>query len=203
LSGVYFAIVTLAYPLLLERFIEATAILGGTEGIFGISLFPNKWFEAYIIVGVLLFYLFGLRRLVDEDIGMVFRGIRDNELSITASGMNITRYKLWAVFIASLFGCFGGAYISHVYQWAGMSLFAMDFSIMPIVVTIMGGSGTLAGPVLASYILVSLSEWLREFGTLRMVLYASIIILFITFWREGLLNWLRRKYEQFDSWTQV
>jgi len=203
LRGVYFAIVTLMYPLLFERIIAATAIFGGTEGISGLASLPNKWVEIYLIIGVLLISLFGLRRLVNEDIGLVLRGIKDNDQSVRASGMNITYYKAQAVFIASAIGCFAGAYLSHLYTWAGMSLFALDFSIMPIAATVIGGMGTLAGPVLGSLILSPISELLRAFGTLRIVFYTIVIVLFIVFWSEGLLNYLQRKYHQFERWIEV
>ena len=63
LRGVYFAIVTLMYPLLFTRIIEAFDILGGTNGITGLDSFPNPYLENYIIILVLLVVLFALRRL--------------------------------------------------------------------------------------------------------------------------------------------
>ncbi|MFQ6015091.1 MAG: branched-chain amino acid ABC transporter permease [Anaerolineae bacterium] len=203
LRGIYFAIATLMYPLLFERIIAATAVFGGTEGVSGLTSLPNKWVEIYLVVGILLVSVFALRRLVNEDMGLVFRGIKDNDQSVRASGMNIAYYKAQAVFIASAIGCFAGAYLSHLYTWAGMSLFALDFSVMPIAATVIGGIGTLAGPVLGSFLLSPISELLRAFGTLRIVFYAMVIVLFIVFWSEGLLNYFRRKYHQFEHWVEV
>ncbi len=100
-------------------------------------------------------------------------------------------------------GCFAGAYLSHLYGWAGMSLFAIDFSILPLAATIVGGPGTFAGPVLGAFILVPISEVLRAFGTLRIVFYSIVIVLFAVFFTEGLLNYFRRKYEQFERWVEV
>ncbi len=203
LQGVYFAIATLIYPILVTRIIEATAVFGGTEGIFGIDLLPNKWFEIYIAITMMLIFLFILRRLVNQDIGMVLRGIKDNEKSIEASGMNLTYYKVQAVFIASILGCFVGAYLPHIYQWAGMPLFAVELSIIPITAAVIGGMGTLAGPVLGCFIIVPISELLRGLGSMRMIFHAVVIIFMVTFWREGLLNWLRRRYEQFYYWEEL
>ena len=131
LRGVYFAIVSLMYPLILLRIIEALNILGGTEGIVGVASFPNRWIEQYLIIGILILSLFGLRRLVNQDIGLVFRGVKDNDQAVKASGLSITLYKSIAVFIASGLGCLGGAYLAHVFMWAGISQFALDFSIFP------------------------------------------------------------------------
>ena len=203
LRGVYFAIVTLMYPLLLARVIEALDILGGTDGIVGIESFMNRWVEQYFIIFMVLLFLFGTRRLVNQDIGLVFRAVKDNDQSVRASGMSVTRYKTIAVFIASAIGCLAGAYLVHLYMWAGLSTFALDFSILPIAATVIGGSGTLVGPVLGAFILVPLSEWLRDFGTLRIVFYALILLAFIIFRSEGIMVYGQRKYHQFEKWVKV
>lgn len=203
LRGVYFAIATLMYPLLFERIIAAANILGGTEGLTGLDAFPALWLENFLPILGLLVALFALRRLVNTDMGLVFRAIKDNDQSVRASGMDITNYRARAVFVASAIGCFAGSYLSHLYSWAGMSSFALDFSILPIAATVVGGPGTLAGPVLGSFILSPLSEALRAFGTLRIVFYALVIVLFVVFRSEGILNYLQRKYEQLEHWVEV
>ncbi len=203
LRGVYFAIVTLMYPLLMMRVIEALNIFGGTDGIIGISSFANRWVEQYFILAVLLIFLFGTRRLVNLDLGLVLRAVKDNDQAVRASGMNITYYKTIAVFIAAAMGCLGGAYLVHLYMWAGLSMFALDFSILPIAATVIGGAGTLVGPVLGAFILVPISELLRAFGTLRIAFYAIILIAFIVFRSEGLMVYAQRKYHQFERWVKV
>ncbi|MBE9522372.1 MAG: branched-chain amino acid ABC transporter permease [Proteobacteria bacterium] len=203
LRGVYFAIVTLMYPLFMKRMIEALDILGGTEGIFGVASFPNPWVEQYFMILMVLLFLFGTRRLVNLDIGLVFRAVKDNDQAVRASGMSITFYKAIAVYVASAMGCLGGACLVHMYMWAGMSLFALDFSILPIAATVIGGGGTLVGPVLGCLILVPISELLREIGTLRIVFYSLILVAFIVFRSEGIMVYGQRKYHQFERWIKV
>ena len=203
LRGVYFAIVTLMYPLALMRIIEALNIFGGTDGILGVAGFPNRWIEQYLIIFIVIFALFGLRRLVNEDIGLVFRGVKDNDQSVRASGLSITLYKAIAVFIASGLGSLGGAYLAHIYMWSGISQFALDFSIIPIAATVIGGGGTLVGPLLGCFFLVPISEWLRTFGTLRIVFYSVILMAFIMFRSEGIMVYAQRKYHQFQRWVKV
>lgn len=203
LRGVYFAIVSLMYPLFLARVIEALDILGGTDGILGIDGFANRWMEQYFLIGILLLILFGARRLVNTDLGLVLRGVKDNDQAIRASGMNITFYKSVAVYIASAMGCLSGACLVHIYMWSGISLFALDFSILPIAATVIGGGGTLVGPVLGCLILVPISELLRDFGTLRIVFYALILVAFIIFRSEGIMVYGQRKYHQFERWKKV
>src|SRR4030042_789257 len=187
LRGVYFAIVTLLYPLALMRIIEALNILGGTDGMLGVAGFPNAWIEQYLIIFIVILCLFGLRRLVNEDIGLVFRGVKDNDQAVRASGLSITLYKAIAVFITAGLGSLGGAYLAHIYMWSGISQFALDFSVIPIAATVIGGGGTLVGPLLGCFFLVPISEWLREFGTLRIVFYSVILMAFIMFRSEGIM----------------
>lgn len=203
LRGVYFSIVTLMYPLITARIIEALNILGGTDGIVGVEGFPNRWVEQYSLFGLLLLILFGLRRLVKMDIGLVFRGIKDNDQAVKASGINITYYKAAAVFISSGMGCMAGAYLVHIYMWSGISQLALDFSIIPIAATVIGGGGTLVGPMLGAFILVPISELLRAFGTLRIVFYSVILMAFIVFRSEGIMVYAQRKYQQFERWAKV
>ena len=203
LRGVYFAIVSLMYPLAMRRVIEALDILGGTDGIMGIDSFPNRWIEQYFVILMVLLFLFGVRRLVNLDLGLVLRAVKDNDQAVRASGMSITFYKAVAVFISSAMGCLGGACIVHIYMWSGMSLFALDFSILPIAATVIGGAGTLVGPVLGCLILVPVSELLREFGTLRIVFYSLILVGFIVFRSEGIMVYGQRKYHQIERWVKV
>ncbi|RLB07984.1 MAG: branched-chain amino acid ABC transporter permease [Deltaproteobacteria bacterium] len=203
LRGIYFAIVTLMYPLVLAKIIEALDILGGTDGIAGVASFQSRWVEQYFIIVMVIISLFGLRRLVNEDVGLVFRGVKDNDQAVRASGISITLYKSIAVYIASALGCLGGAYLVHLYMWAGISLFALDFSILPIAATVIGGGGTLVGPLVGSFILVPISELLRAFGTLRIVFYALILMAFIVFGSEGIMVYAQRKYHQFERWVKV
>ncbi len=203
LRGVYFAIVTLMYPLALARIIEALDIFGGTDGIMGVASFANRWVEQYFMVIILLAFLFAMRRLVNEDLGLVFRAVKDNDQAVRASGMNVTLFKAIGVFIASAMGCLGGACLVHIYMWAGISQFALDFSILPIAATVIGGAGTLVGPILGCFILVPVSELLRAFGTLRIVFYSLILVGFIVFRSEGLMVYGQRKYHQFERWVRV
>ncbi|OPY04334.1 MAG: leucine/isoleucine/valine transporter permease subunit [Syntrophorhabdus sp. PtaB.Bin184] len=203
LRGVYFAIVTLMYPLLFTRIIEALNILGGTNGMTGVAPFPNAYVENYVIIVLALAFLFAMRRFVNEDAGLVLRAVKDNDQSVRASGISVTRMRIIGVFIASLLGCLAGAYIAHLYMWAGISLFALDFSIIPIAAVVIGGGGTLVGALIGAFILVPLSEILRAFGTFRIVIYCIILTGFIVFKSEGIMIYLQRKYHQFERWVKV
>lgn len=203
LRGIYFAVVTFMFPFLATSIILAGGLFKGTEGLSPVEGFPGIWAAIYLILTLVLFAVFAIRRLCGEDIGIVFTSVKDNDQAVLASGVNITRVKIYALFIATLIGCFAGAFVSHFFGFAGLSLFAIDFSIMPIAACIMGGPGTMAGPVVGAFILAPLSELLRGFGQLRVVLYCMVLVGFILFKPEGLLNWAARRYHQFEHWVKV
>jgi branched-chain amino acid transport system permease protein len=160
LRGVYFAIVSLMFPLLAARVIEALDIFGGTDGILGVDGLPNNWVEMYLLVVVLLLVMFGLRRLVNEDVGLVFRGVKDNDQAVKASGINITTFKALGVFIAACMGCLGGAALSAHLHVGGHQPVRPGFFHHPHRGHGHGRSGTLVGPVLGCLILVPISELL-------------------------------------------
>jgi len=203
LRGIYFSMVTLIIPLMLVRIIEATRIFGGTEGLTGIEALSSKWIELYLIMAVLAAALFGFRRMLDSDYGLVLKAINDNDRSVINAGINIYWFKAQALFIAASIGAFAGAFMTHVYMFAGMPVFALDYSILPIAAAVVGGPGTLAGATLGAFILVPMSELLRGIGGLRIVLYGLFLVVFIVALPEGIFQYIQRKYHQFERWVEV
>jgi branched-chain amino acid transport system permease protein len=164
---------------------------------------PSIWIETYLIAAVLLAVLFGFRRLMDSDFGLVLKGIHDNDRSVMNAGINIYWFKTQSLFMASTIGAFAGAFMTHVYMFVGMPVFALDYSILPIAAAVVGGPGTLAGATLGAFLLVPLSELLRGFGGLRIVFYGLFLVVFIVAVPEGLFHYIQRKYSQFERWVEV
>jgi len=203
LRGIYFAMVTMVLPLMLERIVEATGAFGGTEGLTGLTPFPNVWIEMYLVCAVALAVLFGFRRLVTTDYGLVLKAIRDNDRAVMSGGINIYWLKAQALFISGSICAFCGAFITHVYLFVGMPSFALDYSILPLAAAVVGGMGTFAGSFMGAFILVPLSEALRGLGGLRIVLYALSLVVFIVVLPEGIFHYIQRKYQQFERWVGV
>ncbi len=203
LRGVYFSIITLALPLFFTRIIEATKILGGTEGLTGLMPISNRWAEVYIPIVSFLTALFAFRRIINSDYGLVIQAIRDNDRAVLASGLNVQLYKAQCVFVASIASCFAGAFMAHFYQAVGLSAFALDYSLMPLTSAILGGVGTFAGPAIGAFVIVPLSETLRTLGTLRVVVYAVLLFVAVIALPEGIFPYIRRKYQQVERIVEV
>ena len=203
LRGVYFAMVTLMLPLLFMKMIETTGVLGGAHGLSALAPFPNDWVARYLAVGVFIIVLFVLRRVINEDYGLVLKAIRDDDRAVMSAAINIYWRKTQALFVAGAVGAFAGAFMTHHYQFVGMTVFALDYSILPLAASALGGPGTFAGAALGSMILVPLSEALRALGGLRIALYCFILILSVIALPEGVFHYIERKYHQFERLVRV
>lgn len=203
LRGIYFSMVTLILPLMIERIIEATKIFGGTEGISGLTPLPNNMIELLIAMTVVWVALFSFTRMMSSDYGLILKGINDNDRAVMSAGLNIYLYKAQALFLAAGVGSFAGAFVTHAYQFVGMPVFALDYSILPIAGAAVGGMGTLAGPLLGCFILVPLNEVLRGLGGMRTVIYAVLLVTCTVALPEGVFHLVKRKYTQFERWVEV
>jgi branched-chain amino acid transport system permease protein len=203
LRGHYFGLITFALPLLFMRIVETTGILGGTEGLSSLKPLPGRTTELYLATGAVLATLWAYRRMSATDYGLVFQAIRDNERSVMAAGFDIQWRKAQAVFLAALPAAFAGAFVTHRYQFVGMPAFALEYSVLPLTAAVVGGAGSFLGPVVGSFILVPLSEAMREFGSLRVVVYSLMLLLFTVGLPEGIFRFAARKYGQFERLAPI
>jgi len=203
LKGIYFAMVSFILPLMCPRIIEATGILGGTSGLSGLTLLPGGRFDLYASAVVLLICLFGFRRLLQTDFGIIIMGIRDNDRAVLSAGIDVYRYKVQVILIGCAVGTFAGAFLTHSYGFVGMPSFALDYSILPVASVVVGGVGSFAGAVLGAFILVPLSESLRLLGTMRIAFYSLAMVTFVIAIPEGIFSYFERKYNQRERTVKV
>ncbi|MCK7469388.1 MAG: hypothetical protein MZU95_00235 [Desulfomicrobium escambiense] len=205
LRGVYFAIVTLMYPLFLARVIEALNILGRHRRHHGHRQLPERrgW-SSISSSPLVLVFLFGLRRLVNTGPRAGAAGGQGQRPG--GAGLRHEHHLLQGH--GRLHRLLPSA-ASPAPAWStstcgpGFRPSRLDFSMLPIAATVIGGSGTLVGPVIGCLILVPVSELLRDFGTLRIVFYSLILLAFIVFRSEGLMVYGQRKYHQFERWKAI
>jgi branched-chain amino acid transport system permease protein len=209
-KGHYFAIVTLAFNLVifivLMNFTELTE---GEAGITGIPKpgSPDGWLdwrdrETYyyfvLIVAVLMTGLAAL--IVRSRIGRILVAIRQNEDLVGAIGISAWKYKLFAFVTSAMFAGLAGAIYAHYQSFINPEIFGVAQSLDAILAVIIGGSGTIAGPVIGAFFVVFLPEYLRFADSFRLIIYGLVLVLATIFMPRGIVgvatslaDWIKRR----------
>jgi len=199
-KGHYFAIVTLAYNMVI--FIVLTTWSSLTGGEAGISNVPRPpdiaiggfvwrlgdrvgYYYLALIAAVLATLLCAL--ILHSRVGRVLVAIRQNEALIEAAGVQSWRYKLFAFVVSASLAGLAGALYAHFIGFLNPDAFGVDHSLNAILAVILGGSGTLAGPVVGAFAVVFLPEYLRVAETYRLVIYGFILVAATIFMPRGLV----------------
>ena len=156
--------------------------------------------STYAILGIAALSILAIRALMGSRIGLAFAAIRENETEARASGVDPVRYRLLG-FAASAFlaGVAGALEIYH-FGFITPDIFGIDISFLPVIYSIFGGLGTLAGPVIGTIILTVVSEGLNNLGLTfgRYVIIGLILILVVIFLPRGLVSLpeeIRKRWE--------
>lgn len=200
LRGSYLSLATLAFPLIaLGMFFAFPDFSGGELGISGLRrLMVTATGNYYVAAISMLVVVFGLWLLADSNFGIVLHAIRDDEVAARASGINTPRYKMAIFAISGAAAGFAGALFAHYLRVAGPSTFEVALSFQVVIWGIFGGVATVYGPVVAVFLLYPLTEWLGswgQFGELRLLIFAVIVLLVLLFMPRGLTPWVRDKIE--------
>ena len=201
-KGHYFAIVTLAYNMVIFTILLTYSSLTGGEA--GISNVPRPaefqvfgWlvnFEGrssasyYVLVLLTAFLATGLcAAILHSRVGRVLLAIRQNENLADAIGVSTWRYKLFAFVVSAALAGLAGALYAHYIGFLNPEPFGVDQSLNAILAVILGGSGTLTGPVIGAFAVVFLPEYLRIADSYRLVTYGFILVIATIFLPRGLV----------------
>lgn len=214
LRGDYLAIVTLGFGeivyLVLLNLDRPINITGGVSGILEVDpadlfLFKAKSLVAnyYLILFFLLLSLFAAHRLVASRLGRAWVAIREDEIAASAVGINTTHAKLWAFGIGASFSGFGGSLFATLQGAVFPNTFLFTQSILVLAMVIIGGMGTLWGPLIGAAVMVALPELLRDVGALRFVTVGVIFVVLMIFRPFGILGAKRpeRSLRRTIRWT--
>jgi branched-chain amino acid transport system permease protein len=206
LRGFYLALVTMAFPVVLTGLLYVFPKLTGAElGISGVQRISSSPLSNYYTTFVIMtLSLFTMWKLMDNQsrivrTGVIFRAIREDEITARASGIKTTQYKILAFCISGFFAGLAGALYAHLMGITGPSTLSIMWSFNPIVWTIFGGISTIYGPVVGVFILNTLIEFLRfsSFGeVIRLVIQAILLIIVILYMPEGITTWIRDHTEK-------
>lgn len=144
----------------------------------------------YLVLAALALVMLLVTAVVRSRVGLVLQAIRQNETFAEAAGVACWRYKLFSfVFSASLAG-FAGALYAHYLSFISPAPFSVDHSLNAILAVILGGSGTLAGPLVGAALTTALPEMLRIAETFRLIIYGVGLVLVVIFLPRGLVPWV-------------
>lgn len=195
-TGVSFAMLTLAFAQLgyamLFRFREWTGGSDGLSGIprphgpFGIDWFDSRIAYFYLVLGCLAGSYLLCRAFVSSPFGTVLAGIRENEAKTRALGYNTRTYKMVTVVAAYGFGGLAGALYAPLAGFASPELFFWLVSGRVLIMVIVGGSGTLIGPILGGAFFLFLEHELSKVTDLWPLIFGAVFIGFILLAPQGI-----------------
>ena len=217
LTGPYFTLVTIAFTEAFRNLFTNWEYAGSGQGILvpidNGNILSMRWISKlpyyYIaLIMVILFYL--ILRIIDRSkLGYAFKTIREDEDTAHAVGINSFKYKFIATFLsAGLIAVVGVFYVNYI-GYINPDIFKNANSLDYVMPAIIGGIGSIVGPLLGAGILTPLSEWLNaalsQIAGLNLVVYAAIVIIVILFQPNGIMGWfthskLRKKINNsFDN----
>ena len=202
LRGHYLGIASLAFAVIVYQIlINWESVTKGVRGIYGIMppppinlpglpeiSFGNQATLFYLVSGIALLVYVMLDNLVRSPIGETLRAIREDEISAASLGVNGARWKAFSfglsAAIAGLAGCFYPGFVGTLVPDA----FGIVESFTMLAMVIVGGMGTMIGPVIGAIVLTFLPELLRGFGDFRLIVYGLALTLVVLFMPGGILQ---------------
>jgi branched-chain amino acid transport system permease protein len=200
LRGPYLALTTLAFGEIMRLVISNSIdITRGDLGLNVPTLFENRLVYFYVMLAVLVIVQLGLYVLLRSSAGLYLRAIRDDEVAAASRGVKTVRWKTYAFTLSAAIGGLAGALYGHFAQLVSPELGLISQSGLIISMVVIGGLGTLVGPIGGAFLVYMTSEVLREFGGYQLILFALLVILFARFFREGLWGLLLAGYKRFAA----
>ncbi len=192
-SGVYFIMITLAFAQMMYFFFVSLEKYGGDDGLslvtrnrFGGLNLSNDATFYYLCLALLTGFLFLSHRLVNSRFGMVIRGCKENERRMGALGFPTYRYRLVCFVIAGAGAGLSGALIANQAEFVCPSFMHWTVSGEILIMVVLGGMGTLLGPIFGAAALLLLEEFLSRYTEHWMLVLGLALILVVLFAHRGL-----------------
>ena len=204
-QGIYFAMITLALQQMMFLVALRVKFTGGEDGIqavprgrlFGVfSLTDEMTMYVFVLIVVLAAFLL-IYRIINSPFGEVLKAIRENEQRAISLGYKTDRYKL-VVFVLSATLCgLAGSLKALVFQLASLTDVHWTMSGEVVLMTLVGGLGTMFGPVVGAFLIVAMENYLAPFGQWVLVIQGAIFVICVLAFRRGIVGelagWLRVK----------
>jgi branched-chain amino acid transport system permease protein len=205
-QGIYFAMITLAFAQMVYFFCIQAPFTGGEDGLQGIprkallgGLIPIKDDKVlyYVVLAIFLFGYATIYRVIYSPYGQVLKAIRDNEQRALSLGYEADRYKLLAFVLSAGLAGLAGATKAMVQQFATLTDVAASTSGEVVLMALVGGLGTIIGPVVGAFIIITMQNYLAATGEFVLVIQGAIFVVIVLAFRKGvvgeLAEWWKRR----------
>ena len=196
-QGIYFAMITLAFAQMIYFFCIQAPFTGGEDGLQGISrrpllggLLPTKDDRVlyYVVLAIFLFGYGTIYRIIHSPFGQVLKAIRDNEQRAVSLGYEADRYKLLAFVLSAALAGLAGATKAMVLQFATLTDVSAAMSGEVVLMALVGGLGTIIGPVVGAFIIITMQNYLAATGEFVLVIQGVIFVVIVMAFRKGLVG---------------
>lgn len=219
-SGIYFAMITLALSQMVFFFFLQAKFTGGEDGLqgvprgtlFGLIDLKDDLNLYYVVMAIFVLGYFIVWRTVHSPFGQVLKAIRENEARATSLGYDVDRFKLLAFVLSAMLAGLAGSTKMLIFVSATLTDAAWQMSGLVILMTLIGGLGTLVGPVIGAFIVVLLEnkvgelgatltswtgiEWFQRLGESVSIVIGLIFVICVLAFRRGIVGELSAWYER-------
>jgi branched-chain amino acid transport system permease protein len=195
-QGIYFAMITLAIAQMMYFFYVQAPFTHGEDGIQGVPrgrLFgvidlaqPLAMYYTVLVVFIAAFAL--IVRIIHSPFGQVLKAIRENEPRTISLGYDADRYKLLAFVLSATLAGLAGALKAIVFQLASLTDVYWTMSGEVVLMTLLGGMGTIFGPVVGAFVIVALENYLAGFGEWVTIITGVIFVVCVLAFRRGIVG---------------
>ncbi|ASW05513.1 branched-chain amino acid ABC transporter permease [Rhizobium sp. 11515TR] len=195
-QGIYFAMITLALSYMFYFFCLQAAFTHGEDGIqsvprgylFGVLDLNNSFNMYYFVLAIFLIGVLIIWRFINSPFGMILKSIRENEQRAISLGYSVARYKLGAFVMSAALAGLAGAVKALVFQFATLTDVAWQMSGEVILMTLLGGIGTLIGPIFGAGFVATLENYLATSEFPVTIITGIVFMVCVLLFRRGVVG---------------
>jgi len=217
-KGPYLALMSMAFPLILTAIVfYFKDVTGGENGLQlptsarffpSLSIFDQRIAEYYLTLLLLFVSVIVIYKIASSRTGIVFVSILDDELGSKACGINVTKYKIMAFAISALFASLAGAVYTHLLTSASPHSLGTVVSFTIVITTILGGMGTIYGPIVGTYIFFVLDRYILRVvvdipDVWHVLIFIIPVVILIIKWPRGIARFVTDKLEDLAEEREI
>ena len=195
-QGIYFAMITLAFAQMVYFFCVQAPFTGGEDGLravprghlFGMIDLADPLTMYYFVLAVFLLGFGLIVRTIHSPFGQVLKAIRENEPRAISLGYNADRYKLMAFVLSAALSGLAGGTKAIVFQFASLTDVFWTMSGLVVLMTLIGGIGTILGPVVGAFVIVTMETYLAQAGSWVTIIEGVIFVICVLTFRQGIVG---------------